>query len=92
LARDLPLIDVMSRPQERRWVIWLSMATFQAAEELAALAGVGVDDFVAYVVNELHAQELREGAMRARTGGGRGAAEVIPMEGEQRRRRSRSGG
>ena len=72
--------------------MWLSTATFQAAEELAALAGVDVDEFVDYVVKELHAHELREGAMRARAGGGRGTAEVIPMEGEQRRRRSRSGG
>ena len=51
-----------------------------------------LDEFVDYVVKELHAHELREGAMRARAGGWRGTAEVIPMEGEQRRRRSRSGG
>jgi hypothetical protein len=77
---------------ERPCVIWVNMTTFQAAQELAELAGVDVDTFVAYVVNELHAHEGREGGMRARAGGGRGVAEVIPMEREQRRRRSRSRG
>jgi hypothetical protein len=77
---------------ERRCVIWVNTTTFQAAQELAELAGVDVDTFVAYVVNELHEQEGREGGMRARVVGGRGAAEVIPMEGEPRRRRSRSRG
>jgi hypothetical protein len=85
--------------EQRRCVIWVNTTTFQAAQELADLAGVDVDTFVANVVNELHEQvnelheqEMRDGAMRARAGGGRGAAEVIPMEGEQRRRRSRSRG
>jgi hypothetical protein len=82
----------MGQTHERRCVVWLGTATFQAAQELAALAGVDVDEFVDYVVKELHKQELSEGAMRARAGGGRGAAEVIPMSGEPRRRRSRSGG
>jgi hypothetical protein len=71
---------------QRRCVVWVNTATFQAAQELAALAGVDVDTFVAYVVNELHADEIREGAKRARAGGG---ADVIPMRDDQGRRRPR---
>jgi hypothetical protein len=90
MARVLRLFIEMS--EQRRCVFWVNTATFQAAQELAQLAGVDVDTFVAYVVNELHEQEVREGAMRARAGGGRGAADVIPLTGEQRRRRRRAGG
>jgi hypothetical protein len=88
MAHGLPVTGGMNETRSRRCVVWLDTATYQAAEELATLAGVDVDAFVEYVVNELHAHEVREGAMRARAGGG---AEVISM-GHERRRRSRSRG
>jgi hypothetical protein len=71
---------------QRRCVVWVNTTTLRAAQELADLTGVDVDTFVAYVVNELHAQEVREGAMRARAEGG---AEVIPIRDDQGRRRPR---
>jgi hypothetical protein len=72
--------------EQRRCVIWVNTTTFKAVQELADLAGVDVDTFVAYVVNELHDQEVREGAMRARA---EGRAEVIPIRDDQGRRRPR---
>ena len=66
----------------------MSTATLQAAEELAELAGIGVDDFIEFVVKELHEHEAREGSLRARASG---AADVIPMSEDRRQRRGRSG-
>ncbi len=83
--------DRMPEPQSRRCAIWVTPANLQKAQELADFVGVDVDDFVDHVVNELHAQEQREGAMRARASGAwRETADVILMRGEQRRRRPRS--
>jgi hypothetical protein len=63
-------------------------ATWQKARQLAEFADVDVDDFVAYVVNELHAQEEENGRMRARASEREGA-DVIPLRDEQGRRRPR---
>jgi hypothetical protein len=74
----------------------------QKAQELADFVGVDVDEFVAYVLNELHTQETREGRMRPRASEAeaevereavretqRDTAEVIPLREDQRRRRRR---
>jgi hypothetical protein len=62
-----------------------------AAQELADLAGVDVDAFVEFVLKELHVQETREGALRARAQES-GSAPVIPINGERRRQRQRRRG
>ena len=99
-ARPLLSDFGMSGPEARRCAIWLTPALLRKAQELATLAGVDVDDFIAYVVNELHLQEQQQGAMRAHAAGsirdgerpagarqsGRDGAEVIPMRGNNRRR------
>jgi hypothetical protein len=81
----------MGLPQDRRCALWVSTATLQAAEELAELAGVGVDDFIEFVVKELHEHEAREGALRARAQEP-GSAPVIPINEERRRHRQRPPG
>jgi hypothetical protein len=51
-------------------------------QELAEFVWVDVDGFVELVVKELHVQETREGALRARAQES-GAAPVIPINGER---------
>jgi hypothetical protein len=88
----------MPEPQSRRCAIWVTPANLQKAQELADFVGVDVDEFVAYVLNELHTQETREGRMRPWASEAeaeveretqRDAAEVIPLREDQRRRRRR---
>jgi hypothetical protein len=94
--------DHMPEPQSRRCAIWVTPANLQKAQELADFVGVDVDEFVAYVLNELHTQETREGRMRPRASEAeaevereaeretqRDTAEVIPLREDQRRRRRR---
>ena len=81
----------MGHPQARRCAIWVDTDTLMAAQELADLAGVDVDAFVEFVLKELHVQETREGALRARAQES-GAAPVIPINGERRRQRQRRRG
>jgi hypothetical protein len=77
----------MPEREPRPCAIWVTPATWQKARQLAEFADVDVDDFVAYVLNELHAQEEHDGRMQARAE--RGGADVIPLHDEQRRRRPR---
>jgi hypothetical protein len=67
------------------------MTTLLAAQELADLSGVGVDEFIEYVLKELHHQETQQGALRARAQGP-GGAPVIPITEERRRQRQRRRG
>jgi hypothetical protein len=79
----------MDQPQARRCAIWVDTTTLMAAQELANCAGVDVDAFIEFVVKELHEHEVREGSLRARAQ--ESGAPVIPINGERRRRRGRSG-
>jgi hypothetical protein len=88
LALPLLQVQIMGQPKERRCAIWMDTATFTEAQELAELTGVDVDSFMTFVVKELHEREAREGALR---GPAQGAAPVIPIDRERRRRRHRPG-
>jgi hypothetical protein len=78
----------MAETRARRCAIWIDVQTQRRAEELAGYVGVDVDEFVAYMVNELHTHERREGR-EARGVRESASAEVIPMREEHRRRRLR---
>jgi hypothetical protein len=90
MAQRLRRVFHMDQPQARRCAIWVDTTTLMAAQELANCAGVDVDAFIEFVVKELHEHEVREGSLRARAQES-GAAPVIPINGEWRRRRGRSG-
>jgi hypothetical protein len=47
----------MAQPQARRCAIWVDTATLKAAQELADFAGLDVDSFIEFVVQELHDHE-----------------------------------
>jgi hypothetical protein len=49
----------MAESPVRRCAIWVDIATFAAAQELAGFAGVDIDTFVEFVVKQLHEQEVQ---------------------------------
>jgi hypothetical protein len=76
----------MDQPPARRCAIWVNTTTLIAAQELADFAGVDLDRFIEFVVQELHDHEEREGSFRAPAQDS-GPASVIPINGDRRRRR-----
>jgi hypothetical protein len=80
----------MVPPPARRCAIWVSVPTLMAAQELADFAGVDVDTFVEYIVNELRECEARGGALR-KWASASAPAPVIPIGGERQRRQRRRG-
>jgi hypothetical protein len=73
----------------RRCAIWVDTRTLLAAQELANFAGLDVDAFIEFVVQELHDQETREGALRARAEK-TGRAPVIPLDRRRQPHRRRA--
>ena len=80
----------MGQRQLRRCAIWLDTDTFRAAQELAELSGVDIDDFIEFIVKELHQREEQEGALHARAERS-GQAPVIPLAERRRQRQRRRG-
>jgi CheY-like chemotaxis protein len=70
----------MDQPPARRCAIWVNTTTLIAAQELADFAGVDLDRFIEFVVQELHDHEEREGSFRAPAQDS-GPASVIPING-----------
>jgi hypothetical protein len=82
----------MVPPPPRRCAIWVSRPTLVAAQELADSAGVDVDTFVEYIVNELRECETRAGALRKWAGASASVpASVISISSERQRRQRRQG-